>query len=384
MIPIFSLEAVKAGAQDFLVKGEFDEKILLKTITYCIERKKNQLKLEEANIRYKLASNATNDPLWDWDMRTNQMYWNDKIEIFGYSDDLGKSDSWRISTIHPEDKEAVRQKLAQCLKNGDETWKCEYRFICADGSFKYILDRGYIVRDRDKTPYRMIGTMQDLTEKILLQQTIDEEKQQQQQAVLKANIDGQEKERDHISKELHDNINQILTGTKLQLGLIRKGDETKTMETIKRCMDYLGSAIQEIRQLARSMSPSIMKEIGVIDSINALKNEINFLEICKIKFLHSGDFTDVPTDLSLSVFRIVQEHLSNIIKHSQASNVVISLDNEDKKLILNIIDNGVGTDLTDVKKMKGIGLMNMHNRVKSHNGHIDILSTPGQWLRNNH
>ena len=81
-----SVQAVKAGAQDYLVKGEFEEKLLLKTILYGIERKKNQLRIEEANMRYTLASKATNDPLWDWDINSNKINWNDKVRIFGYHD----------------------------------------------------------------------------------------------------------------------------------------------------------------------------------------------------------------------------------------------------------------------------------------------------------
>ncbi len=372
-----SVEAVKAGAQDFLVKGEFEEKLLLKTILYCIERKKNQLKIEEANVRFQLASKATNDPLWDWDMRTNEIYWNEKVRIFGYSDSTSKNESWRVAHIHPEDQEKILLTLRKCLQAGEENWSSEYRFVCADGSIKYILDRGYIVRDRNNNPYRMIGTMQDLTEKIRLQKAAEEEKQRQQQAIIKANIDGQEKERDHISKELHDNVNQILTGAKLHLALIKKEDDQNTLDTVKKCITYIDTAIQEIRKLARSMSPSIMREIGVLDAIVALKTEINFLGICKITFVHTGDFSKVTNDVSLSLFRIVQEHLSNIIKHSHARHVVIGLDNADGNIVLHIIDDGVGADLTGKNKLNGIGLLNMYNRVQAHNGSIEINSSPG-------
>lgn len=372
-----SVQAVRAGAQDFLVKGEFEEKLLLKTILYGIERKKNQLRLEEANMRFQLAAKATNDPMWDWDIRANQIHWNDKVNIFGYNDEIMKNQLWRISSVHPEDKERVQVQLTAALNSGAEKWSCEYRFVCADRSVKYILDRGYIVRDRYDIPYRMIGTMHDLTERILQQERINLEKKKLQQAIIKANIDGQEKERDHISKELHDNVNQILTGTKLQLALIKKGDDPKTLPTVKKCIAYLDDAIGEIRKLARSMSPSLMKDIGVVDAITSLKNEINFLEICDIKFVSRGDFSSVPNDVSLSLFRITQEHLSNIIKHAKAHHVAISLDAEGAVLRLNIIDDGVGVNMADRKKFKGIGLLNIYNRVHSHNGIVNINSSPG-------
>ena len=159
-----SIQAVQSGAQDFLVKGEFEEKLLLKTILYSIERKKIQLNLEETNKRFTYVSKATNEPLWDWDIRSNEIFWNDKVKIFGYHDAVRKNESWRMSNIHSEDRDRIISKLNEILKNNGEKWSGEYRFRCADGTYKYIYDRGYILRDKDNQPYRVIGTMQDVTE----------------------------------------------------------------------------------------------------------------------------------------------------------------------------------------------------------------------------
>jgi two-component system, NarL family, sensor histidine kinase UhpB len=372
-----SVQAVKAGAQDYLVKGEFEEKILLKTILYGIERKRNQLKIEEANMRYKLASKATNDPLWDWDISSNEIYWNDKVKIFGCQDSVIKNRHWRTNNIHIEDKDRVQKELEVFFSSREETWSSEYRFMCGDGTYKYVFDRGFVLRDNNNKPYRMIGTMQDITEKIVRQRRIDEEKILQQQALLKANIDGQEMERDYISKELHDNVNQILSSANLYLGLAKQGNEIKSIEAVKTAGSYIMTAIAEIQKLARSLSASQIEDIGVIEAIEGIKDKINYLDFCKVRFVFSGDADTIPSGISLAIFRIAQEQLTNIVKHAKASEAIISLDIEENNIFLHISDNGIGVDLSTVKKAKGIGLSNITNRVYAHSGSIEIKTSPG-------
>ena len=373
---LLSVQAVKAGAQDFLVKGEFEEKILLKTILYGIERKKNQLKLEEANKRYQLASKATNDPLWDWDIKTNEIFWNDKVRIFGYHESMRKNDAWRSANIHPQDQARVQQELEECLAGSDEQWTCEYRFLCADGTYKHVFDRGYILRNQNNDAYRMIGTMQDLTERIMQMREMEEEKKQQQRDLIKATIDGQELERDFISKELHDNINQILTSANLYLNMIKSGSEPEVIEKVRTGRMYVQAAIEEIRKLTRAMSTSIIGDIGVIEAIQDLSEKINALKICRVIFIHMGDAGYIPSDLSLNIFRIIQEQLNNILKHSKAQVANVRVVVCETDVSVHISDNGIGTDLS--QKKNGVGLSNIYNRVSSHNGHIEVASCPGK------
>ena len=108
-----------------------------------------------------------------------------------------------------------------------KTWKDEYRFRCANGSYKYVFDRGFILFDKDNKPSRLIGAMQDLTERRKLEQQLTDEKINKQKQLTQATIEGQEKERSEISKELHDNINQILVTIKLYLELALEDQKIK-------------------------------------------------------------------------------------------------------------------------------------------------------------
>jgi two-component system, NarL family, sensor histidine kinase UhpB len=373
------VQAVQAGAQDYLVKGEFEEKLLLKTILYSIERKKNQIRLDEINKRFTYASLATNEPLWDWDIKSNEILWNDKVKIFGYHDSINKNRSWRINNIHPEDKDRVIAKLNDLLGNSHEIWNEQYRFRCADGSYKFIHDRGYVLRDKQNRPLRMIGTMQDITEQILLRQKLEEEKEEKQKAILKAAIEAQEKERNYIGQELHDNVNQILVAANMTLSRVVSGNEARTITLIKESRELISRAVEEIRNLVRNIISTQVKDIGLIDSITSMTETLNSLETCKISFSYTGDAGLPDYNIALTVFRTIQEQLNNIFKHSAAAHTWINLKILPDMLQLEIADDGKGANQDILKK--GIGLSNIFNRVRAYNGRASIETAPGKGFK---
>lgn len=129
------------------------------------EQKNNNEKIRISKERYDIIAKATNDTIWDWDMITNEVKWNQGIRgIFGYKNDTNLNYDWWISKIHPEDANRIKEYLEYCIKNSISRWENEYRFCCADGSYKYIYDRGFLVVN-ESVPVRMIGAMQDITER---------------------------------------------------------------------------------------------------------------------------------------------------------------------------------------------------------------------------
>ena len=114
-------EAIARGAQDFLAKGEFDEKLLKKTIVYSLERKRSMVRLREANERYNLVSRATHDLIWDWDLVTGQVFRDEKAikKMFGFSSNepIQHIDGWN-SRIHPDDLDRVLKSIRGSQKIG--------------------------------------------------------------------------------------------------------------------------------------------------------------------------------------------------------------------------------------------------------------------------
>ena len=121
--------------------------------------------IKESNERYDIVSKATSDTIWDWKIQEDSISWNKGIEsVFGYNENqVGNSSKWWFENIHPEDSIKMSIKLYSFLEQKTEKWQDQYRFRCADGSYKYVLDRGFILKDKDGKALRMIGAIQDIT-----------------------------------------------------------------------------------------------------------------------------------------------------------------------------------------------------------------------------
>lgn len=148
--------------------------IILKFILYQNDQKNKSVfeKLQvtnneiiESNERYDIVAKATSDTIWDWKIEDDSFIWNKGIQgVFGYKkEEVGKTSKWWFERIHPEDSLKMSVKLYSFLEQKTEKWQDEYRFQCADGSYKYVFDRGFLVKDKEGKPIRMIGAIQDIT-----------------------------------------------------------------------------------------------------------------------------------------------------------------------------------------------------------------------------
>ncbi|MET0406631.1 MAG: PAS domain-containing protein, partial [Cystobacter sp.] len=130
------------------------------------EKKRLEAALRHSEERYELASRATQEAIWDWDLVADRVAWNEGVSsLFGYRlADVEESGEWWLAHIHPEDRERVEHHIHVFIETaGSERWSCEYRFRRADGSHAEIVDRGYLARDERGRALRMVGAMQDMT-----------------------------------------------------------------------------------------------------------------------------------------------------------------------------------------------------------------------------
>ncbi len=146
-----------------------DEVSLIERITnlisILIENRSAVEETEAAKERYDIVAKATSDTIWDWKIQEDTFSWNKGIQgVFGYKrEDVGNTSKWWFDRIHPEDSIRLSVKLYNFLEEKVEKWQDEYRFACADGTYKYVFDRGFLVKDKDGRPIRMITSMQDVT-----------------------------------------------------------------------------------------------------------------------------------------------------------------------------------------------------------------------------
>ena len=121
--------------------------------------------IKESNEKYDIVAKATSDTIWDWKIQEDQMIWSKGIHaVYGYNkNEVGPGSSWWFENIHPEDSIKMSIKLYSFLEQKTENWQDEYRFKCANNTYKYVLDRGFILKDENGKAVRMIGAIQDIT-----------------------------------------------------------------------------------------------------------------------------------------------------------------------------------------------------------------------------
>jgi len=375
-----ALEAITLGAQDYLNKGEFDEKLLGRTIRYAMERWRNLEKLRQANERYRLVSKATHDMIWDWDLQKDEVFRDEKDlkEVFGFSSvsGIGNSDEGR-NRIHPEDAERLEEIIREIKESGRDFFETEYRFLSESGQYKTIYDRGYVLRNAAGKPVRMIGASQDITQRKKMEAELEASRVQQQRSITNANIKGQEKERERLGRELHDNVNQILATSRLYLDHALSSPEIKK-EMIVQGKEYIQLAITEIRKLSHELLPPSFLDSGLSLGLHRLADSISQTAGLKI-YKHWERFDEgiLSPDEKLTIYRIIQEQLNNIIKHAEACMVIISLGMSDdqKFLRLSVKDDGKGFDTAG--NSDGVGLRNIRSRSELFRAEINIESSPG-------
>lgn len=371
-----AVECISLGAQDYLLKNELNEQILRKSIRYSIERKQNLEKIRRAVEQYELIGRITNDIIWRWDFDTNEIQSPAKA-LFDYScDEINLDISWWIDKIHSKDRNYVLSVIQELVDGRVESSQTEYRFRCADGSYKHVFNRAFLLRDHNNKPYALVGAMMDITSRHNLQQELLNQQINHQQQLTEATILGQEKEREQIGKELHDNINQILASVNLFLDIAIKNENMKD-ELLVKCKENTMYAIDEVRKLSHSLMPPSFGENGLIEAVKELIDELNTVRFFKARLsIEDFDESVLDNNKKLMLYRILQEQINNIVKYSRAQEVWVVFKIIGTRLFLTIADNGIGFDTT--KKAKGIGLRNIDSRVSYYSGDVNLISAPGK------
>ncbi len=211
----------------------------------------------------------------------------------------------------------------------------------------------------------------------LQQLRINELETEKQLEATEAVLKGEEQERTRLAKDLHDGLGGMLSGIKYSFTTMKENliMTPDNQQAFARSMDMLDSSIKEMRRVAHNMMPETLVRFGLDTALNDFCNDINTSGALNVNY-HSAGLETIEFDqtFNITIYRIIQELINNIMKHAQATSAIVQVIKTDKKITFTVEDNGKGFDISILNSSKGIGWTNIKNRVEFLKGTLDITS----------
>lgn len=370
-----ALETMASGAQDYLIKGEFDERLLAKSIQYSIERNRIRLSLMESNARYQNLFFNNPMPIVIWNIETLQILEANETAQIDYGYTREELLSMTILDLRPESEyDKIKTFALSFLEVNAEKKAAVWNHRKKDGT-DMVVDVSSHRIDFNGTA-AILAIANNITDKVRLEEKLEEERLLKQKEIMEATIQVQERERYEISTELHDNVNQQLTVAMMYIASAQQkipGDS----ELLKQSSGFILNAIEEIRKLSQTLVTPLIKHFGLSKAVEGLLDDVSAVHPVQIELTADSFFEeDIKYDFKLNIFRIVQEQMNNIIKHAKASAINIELARQEQHIYLKIVDDGIGFDVNQHRK--GIGIYNIISRADLYNGTVDIQTAPGK------
>jgi PAS domain S-box-containing protein len=339
------------------------------------ERKHAEEALRQSEERYDLAVRGAGVGIWDWDIRTGKVYYSPRWKtLFGYDEnDIGdRVDDW-ARLLHPDERDWILKFQDEFLAGTSATVTVEYRLRHKDGSYRWIVANGLVVRDEQGRACRLVGSHGDITDRKRAEVALERERQS-----LWRMLQASDHERQTISYEIHDGLAQYLAAANMQLQVfsgLRASNPEEAKKAFDTAMQLVSQSHCEARRLISEVRPPVIDEIGVETAISHLVHEQRQRGGPTIKFDSDVQFGRLPAILENAIYRIAQEALTNACKHSMSKKVTVTMTQEDQDVRLEIRDWGIGFDPESVEKGH-FGLEGIRQRVRLVGGRLTIESTP--------
>ena len=334
----------------------------------AIQLEQSQAALRESERRFRLVVNTIPVMLWTSDADGRWTYINPAWTDFcGRAGEGATLSAW-ADAIHPED--AGRSiELYSAAFDRRAPFELEYRLRRRDGEYRWIFDQGLPRFDADGTFAGYIGSGFDVTERKLAQDALS--------MMNRRLIEAQEQERTHLARELHDDITPRLVLISMCLDRIRQGRPgDERADEIATASRQIGDLIRDMQALSHRLHSAKLELLGLVRAATSLCAEVSDLHDVMIDFHAEHVPERLPPDISLCLFRVLQEALQNALKHSGSREVQVSLRGDAREIELRVSDSGVGFDHAALSR-HGLGLTSMTERLKLVAGRLSIESKPG-------
>lgn len=365
----------------FLLNGvKFEsrgQKYLIGVGTDVTERKQAEQALQASEASLTKAQQIAHLGSWELIVATNELQWSDEtFRVFGYAPRaVCPSMELFYQSVHPEDLSFI-QKTIIVASDSQTPFSLDNRIIMPDGQERIVHGQAEIIYDSAGKPQKWMGTVQDITERKRIEEELKSSLEQLQQ--LSQYIEQvRENERVAISRELHDDLGQALTAVKIDLGIIKqKVSDNEVVLKINKVTALVGETIKTVQRLTSQLRPDIIDDLGLEAAIDWYTKEFEQRVGVEV-FLDMDSELTISPNVSLTLFRIMQESLTNIARHSKATQVEIGLHKNSESIHFRISDNGVGITEDEIKSKKSFGIINMKERTASMGGSFDIYSENG-------
>jgi len=318
---------------------------------------------------------------WEWNIRQDRIFWSDELyRMFGVDrEDFEATFAAFLHFVHPDDREKLECAVNASLAEG-APYHVDVRIRRSDGREWIMEARGIITYDELGEPRLMGGVAQDITERKETENALRSSHEELRELTVYLQS-VREEERSRIAREIHDELGQTLTALRMDLAWLKKKvpPEESVMAGKIASMDaLLSESLQTVRKISADLRPGILDDLGLTPALKWLAGEWQERTgiACEVRFDPAE--IDPDPERSTALFRIVQEALTNVVRHAGATRVRVALKWDDAGMTLQIVDNGGGIPEEASRSPRSFGLIGMRERVHAFGGKMKIEGIPGR------
>jgi PAS domain S-box-containing protein len=351
--------------------GDGGSPLVFAFVENITERRRTEDALRDSEQRFRLAAYAGRMFSYEWDAATDVFVRSGEYAEMLCTDKVAQlTTGHQISAkVHPEDREKVLAADA-ALSVEKPHLRISHRMARPDGSVIWVEKTGRAHFNEQGKLLRIVGMVADITERKLAEATLA--------GVRRRLTEAQEQERNRIARELHDDIGQRLALLAIELEQLHQ--DPPDLPEVRRRMGELQKQASElaidIQTLSHELHSTKLEYLGPVAAMRGLCQELGEQTKVRIDFKSRDLPSPLPPDISLCLFRVLQEALHNSVKHSGARHVEVGLWGTPDEIHLAVSDPGVGFDSEAAKESRGLGLVSMEERLKLLKGTISIESQP--------
>jgi PAS domain S-box-containing protein len=343
---------------------------VLRAAKLARELQASEAALRESERRMTMATDAARLGMWIWDIRSGQVWMTDHCRgLLGFPPDAVVDNDAFLHRLHPDDR-ATQEVLIRRAIESSAPFRTEYRVVLPDGSLRWIGAHGRSDVDETGHAIRTLGICIDISE-----QRNAEEAARELGGRL---INAQEDERRRIARDLHDDLNQRLALLSVEMELLGR---SQTQRDSAALVEHLTSQIRDlssdVHKLSYQLHPAKLDQLGLVTAARGWCRDVAAQSSVPIEFIADGVPDDLPADVGLCLFRLIQEALRNVVRHSGATSASVELSADSAGLRLLVTDQGRGFDPAAAATTGGLGLVSMQERVRLLRGAMVVHSRPG-------